>query len=69
MYINVNASVELRTFVRSYTDDYPYDTNITGPQCELNEYKLEGGMKLIKRKKAKIIRYVRYYKDKDPENH
>ena len=26
-------------------------------------------MKLVKRKKAKIIRYVRYHKDKDPEKH
>ena len=26
-------------------------------------------MKLVKRKKAKIICYVRYHKDKDPENH
>ena len=26
-------------------------------------------MKLVKRKKAKIIQYVRYHKDKDPENH
>ena len=51
------------------TDDDPNDTNITDPQCELNEYKLKGGMKLVKRKKAKIIRYVRYHKDKDPENH
>ena len=51
------------------TDDDPYGTNITDPQCELNEYKLKGGMKLVKRKKAKIIRYVRYHKDKDPEKH
>ena len=26
-------------------------------------------MEPVKRKKAKIIRYVRYHKDKDPENH
>ena len=43
------------------TDDDPNDTNITDPQCERNEYKLKRGMKLVKRKKAKIIRYVRYH--------
>ena len=31
--------------------------------------KLKGGMKLVKRKKAEIIRYVRYHRDKDPEKH
>ena len=51
------------------TDDDPNDTNVTDPQCDLTEYKLKGGMKLVKRKKAKIIRYVRYHKDKDPEKH
>ena len=51
------------------TDDDPNDTNITDTQCELNEYKLKGGMKLVKGKKAKIIRFVRYHKDKDPEKH
>ena len=51
------------------TDDDPNDTNVTDPQCELSKYKLKGGLKLVKRKKAKIIRYVRYHKDKDPEKH
>ena len=57
------------TNFKENTDDDPSDSNITDPQCELNEYKLKGGMKLVKRKKAKIIRYVRYHKDKDPEKH
>lgn len=30
------------------TDDDPIDTNVTDPQCKLNEYKLKGGMKLVK---------------------
>lgn len=30
------------------TDDDPNDTNITDPQCDLTEYKLKGGMKLVK---------------------
>ena len=51
------------------TNDDPNDTNVTDPQCELSEYKLKGGLKLVKRKKAKIIRYVRYHKEKDPEKH
>ena len=51
------------------TDDDPNKMDITDPECELNEYKLKGGMKLVKRKKPKIIRSVRYHKDKDPENH
>ena len=51
------------------TDDDPNGTNTTDPECAQNEYKLKGGMKLVKRKKAKIIRHVRYHKDKDPENY
>lgn len=52
------------------TDDHdPNDIIATEPKCELNEYKLRGGMKLVKRKKPKIIRCVRYHKDRDPENH
>lgn len=43
--------------------------NITDPEYEVNEYKLKGGMKLVKRKKAKIIRYARYHKNKHPEKH
>ena len=32
------------------TDDDPNGTNTTDPQCEQNEYKLKGGMKLARRK-------------------
>ena len=47
------------------------DPNIDVTECEFesNEYKLKGGMKLVKRKKPKIIRSVRYHEDKDPENY
>ena len=51
------------------TDDDPNSINVTEPEYEPNEYKLKGGMKLVKRRKPKIIRSVRYHKDKDPENH
>ncbi|XP_078383840.1 uncharacterized protein LOC144666317 [Oculina patagonica] len=51
------------------TDDDPDSINVTEPECGLNEYKLKGGMKLVKRKKPKIIRSVRYHKNRDPENH
>ena len=33
------------------------------------EYKLKGGIMLIKRKRAKIVRAVRFNKGKDPENY
>ena len=51
------------------TNDDADSINVIESECEANEYKLKGGMKLVKRKKAKIIRYVRYHKDKDPEKH
>ena len=51
--------------VEENTDDDSNWTNTTYPECEQNEYKLEGDKKLLKRKEAKINRYVRYHKDKD----
>ena len=36
---------------------------------DTTEYQLKGGMKLVKRKKAKIIRSVRFNKENDPENY
>ena len=51
------------------TDDDPNSINVSEAKCESTEFKLKGGMKLAKRKKPKIIRSVRYHKDKDPENH
>lgn len=51
------------------TDDDPNSIQVTNSVCEPNEYKLKGGMKLVKCKKPKIIRSVRYHKEKDPENH
>ena len=38
-------------------------------ECGPIEYKLKGGMKLVKRKKPKTICSVGYHRDKDPENH
>ena len=51
------------------TDDDPNSIHVTKSVCEPNEYMLKGGVKVVKRKKPKIIRSVRYHKDKDPENH
>ena len=53
------------------TDDDPNNIDVTDSETkyEPSEYKLKGGMKLVKRKKPKIIRSVRYHKDKDPQNH
>ena len=50
------------------TDDDPC-INVSEPDYESHEYKLRGGMRLVKRKKPRIIRSVRYHKGKDPENH
>ena len=44
------------------TDDDPDSVNVIESECEPNEYKLKGDMKLVKRKKPKIIRSVRYRK-------
>ena len=52
------------------TDDDPnIDVTDSETEYEPSEYKLKGGMTLVKRKKPKIIRSVRYHKDKDPQNH
>lgn len=50
------------------TDD-PFSINVTECECGPIEYKLKGGMKLVKRKKPKTICSVGYHRDKDPENH
>ena len=51
------------------TDDDPTSVDVTEAECEQNQYKVKGGMKLVKRKRPKIIRSVRYHKNKDPENY
>ncbi|RMX55460.1 hypothetical protein pdam_00024763 [Pocillopora damicornis] len=51
------------------SDDNPYSINVIERECRPNEYKLIGGMKLVKRKKPKIIGSVGHHKDKEPENH
>ena len=37
--------------------------------CEIDEYEMKGGMTLVKRQKPRIIRSVRFNKNKDPENY
>ena len=62
------------------SDDFLLETQLNDnvdddPSAEDNqtddttEYKLKGGMKLVKRKRAKIVRSVRFNKEKDPENY
>jgi len=55
------------------TDDDPDSININELECTCTckpvEYRLKGGLKLVKRKHPKIIRSVRYHRDKDAENH
>ena len=50
-------------------DDVPDSININELECKPFEYKLKGGLKLVKRKHPKIIKSVRYHRDKDTENH
>ena len=47
-------------------DDPPAENNAIE---DTTEYNLKGGMKLVKRKRAKIIRSVRFNKEKEPENY
>ena len=58
-------------FDANTTDDEPYnmDNNLNEEQSEPQQLKLRGGMKLVKRKKTKIIRSIRFHKSKDPENY
>ena len=56
----------LETDLNDNVDDDPPDEN-SGIN-DTTEYKLKGGMKLVKRKRAKIIRSIRCNKEKDPEN-
>ena len=62
------------------SDDFLLETDLTDnvdddPPAENNaiedttEYKLKGGMRLVERKRAKIIRSVRFNKEKEPENY
>ena len=41
-----------------------YDTS-----ANKNEYNMKGGIKLVKRCRPKIIRSIRFHKDRDPENY
>lgn len=46
------------------------DDDLTDNETEVGkEFELKGGLKLVKRHKQKIIRSVRYNKNKDPENY
>ena len=58
-------------FDANTNDDDPYnmDDNVHEEQSKPHELKIKGGMKLVKRTKPKIIRFVQFHKSKDPENH
>lgn len=57
----------LETDLNDNVDDDPSAEN--NEIEDTTEYKLKGGMKLVKRKRVKIIRSVRFNKEKDPENY
>ena len=48
-------------------DDDLSDNDETLDECD--EYEMKGGITLVKRQKPRIIRSVRFNKNKDPENH
>ena len=50
----------------SVDDDPPAENNEID---DTTDYKLRGGMTLVKRKRAKILRSVRFKKEKDPGNY
>ena len=57
------------TDFRNNVHDYPYDeSDETVETDDTTEYQLKGGMKLVKRKKAKI-RAVRFNKENDLQNY
>ena len=63
----------------SYADDYlpenvvndnlDDDVSHLQPRSEEDEYEMKGGITLVKRQKPRIIRSVRFDKNKDPENY
>jgi len=66
---------QVKTFL---SDDYlpeidfsdNVDDDLTNDKTEMcEEYDLKGGLKLVKRQKSRIIRSVRFNKNKDPENY
>lgn len=56
------------TYSDDNNDDDIYDT-IDNTSANKNEYNMRGGIKLVKRCKPKIIRSIRFHKDRDPENY
>ena len=68
---NCNTSETSDSFLlETEVDNVDDDPSVEYKQTEYTTgYKLKGGMKLIKRKRAKIIRSVRFNKEKDPENY
>lgn len=74
---NVVSNKEVVDFVDGFVLEIDFYENLDDDlnidviefEFELNEYKLKGGMKLVKRKKFKIIWFVWYYEDKDLENY
>jgi len=67
---NCHTSETSDSFLLETEVDNVDDPSVQDKQTEYTTgYKLKGGMKVIKRKRAKIIRSVRFNKEKDPENY
>ena len=56
-------------FEENTDDDLQNMDNTNEEDRDSNEYKMTQQMKLVKRQKPRIIRSVRFHKDKDPENY
>ena len=50
-------------------DNLDDDVSHLQQTCEKDEYEMNGGITLVKRQKPRIIRSVRFNKNKDPENY
>ena len=73
-YVNDNTQLHVQTkSVGNFLPETDFHDNVDDdPSDETDdttEYHLKGGMKLVKRKKARIIRSVRFNKENDPENY
>ena len=76
-YVNDNTQSHVQTkSVGNFLPETDFHDNVDDDPCDENdesddttEYQLKGGMKLVKRKKAKIRRSVKFNKENDPENY
>ena len=75
-----DSKTMMQSMVENTCEDFipetDFEDNVDDDPCneddetdDNTEYQLRGGMKLVKRRRPKIIRSVRFNKEKDPENY